>query len=46
MQEEPSLSDVLAELKFQKEDIKEYANNKIVYIQLDVYNDKSNLAFT
>lgn len=39
MQEEPLLSDVLAELKSQNEDIKEYVNNKIVYIQLDVYNE-------
>lgn len=39
MQKEPSLSDVLAELKSQNEDIKEYVNNKIVYMQLDVYNE-------
>ena len=42
MQEEPSLSDVLAEFKSQNEDIKEYVNNKIVYIQLDdVYNEQA-----
>ena len=36
MQVEPSLSDVLAELKSQKEDIKEYVNNKISSLRQEI----------
>uniref|UniRef100_A0A8W8KM72 CCHC-type domain-containing protein n=1 Tax=Magallana gigas TaxID=29159 RepID=A0A8W8KM72_MAGGI len=36
MQNEPSIADVLAELKSQKEDIKEYVNNKISTLRQEI----------
>lgn len=36
MQNEPSTADVLAELKSQKEDIKEFVNNKISTLRQEI----------